>query len=136
MNYRFDFFFSYWILFWFFLYACKLVPYNPLFALLLALFENLISIIFFITNGYPKIDIICFFIVMICIKVVPIIYLLKVEKKAKIEILPCITLFIIYLFWLHCNNKDIRDLYFIKTSRPLQINTPLVQVLRNFITMN
>lgn len=112
-NYRFDFVFSYWIFAWFILYYLKVVNYSPLFALVIGFIYNIFLYIYLIYvykndktkyNFYVLFD---FVIVNFFIKVLPIYYLLFIQKnKITIHnILQTFILFTFYLLWIIINKK-------------------------------
>ena len=112
-NYRFDFVFSYWIFAWFILYYLKVINYSPLFALVIGFIYNIFLYIYLIYvykndktkyNFYVLFD---FVIVNFFIKVLPIYYLLFIQKnKITINnILQTFILFTFYLLWIIINKK-------------------------------
>ena len=108
---RFDFLFSYWVLFWYILYYFKFVKsYNPKFALILALIENLL-ILFFMFFYKPKIyTIIYFIIVVFFMKIIPLYIVWNTCIKMK-DIYMTIFLFCIYLIWIYINNITLKKIF-------------------------
>lgn len=117
-KFRLDYVFSYWIFAWFIFYYYKIIKYSPLFSLVIASIENIIVYFYLIykyllnKTKYNYYVLIEFLIVNLFIKVLPIYYILYIEKKEinkieKKDILFTLLLFIIYIIWLIINNKFI-----------------------------
>ena len=107
---RTDFVFSVWIFLWFLLYICNIVPYNPTFALFLGLVFVNISIIYFILND---ISIIRFSLVTMVQKILPLFYLVyinKLEIRFK-DILFTIIVFMIYNIYVAFNDSNLYEVY-------------------------
>lgn len=103
---RFDFIFSYWIFIWFILYLYNITSYSPKFALILGLLNNIIILLLMIRYKTNNIIIFNFIIINTLIKVLPIYYLRNeviYEKDINISII----LFLIFILWLHLNNKTL-----------------------------
>jgi hypothetical protein len=104
---RYDFIFSYWILAWYLLYYFNIIDtYNPTFALIIALLQNILIILLMVYYNTKLYYIILFIIVVILIKCIPL-YTIKNKNIAKKDILTTFILFTIYLFWILLNNVDI-----------------------------
>jgi hypothetical protein len=103
---RADLVFSYWIYIWFILYAFKITQYNPKFALLLGLIDNIIMLIMMLIYGTSKRTIFYFILINTLIKVVPIYYLSNEKIKLK-DIYFTLVLFIIFIIWLHINKQSL-----------------------------
>jgi hypothetical protein len=101
---RVDYVFSYWIFGWFMLYYVGITRYNPFFALLVSLIENILLLILMIYYGVSIKSILSFILINFFIKVLPVIYLIKTKIILRDVIVTCI-LFLIYLVWLYINNK-------------------------------
>jgi hypothetical protein len=104
-----DFIFSYWIFGWFILYFTRIISINPKLWLIVAFWENIISVfvLFFKSKMYVFIR---FFIVNLLIKVLPL-YLIRNTKIHKTDIVYSVLIFVIYLLWLYINNFTIFTLY-------------------------
>jgi hypothetical protein len=104
-QYRFDLLFSYWIVLWFFLFVFGFTRFNPLFALILAFFENMINLVVFYCYDFSLYDIFLFFVITIFNKGLPILYIyLKHEFKIKeTDITFTFILFFCYIGWLLFN---------------------------------
>lgn len=103
---RFDFVFSYWLFVWYLLYMLKIVSYNPKWALMIALIENIfvVTLMIFYKNSFINIFLFCF--INIFIKILPLWSLRKTKYEIN-GIYSLIILFCIYLLWLKINNFDI-----------------------------
>lgn len=130
---RIDLIFSYWVLLWFILYVFKLVPYNPLFWLWVALIENFLNIGLFIY--YKRFEFLWAFIAVIfIIKVLPIWYLRNTPIRINDMIFGLI-LFIVYYCWLIYNNSSLHKLYnatydSIKNNKP-SYTTPFIYFMNS-----
>jgi len=101
-----DLVFSYWVYFWFILYAFKITNYSPKFPLLLGLIHNIIMLLLMLLYGTSKRTIFYFIIINTLIKVVPLYYL-RNEVVIMKDILFTIILFIIFIIWLHLNHHSL-----------------------------
>jgi hypothetical protein len=101
---RYDFTFSYWILAWFFLYYTKIIPYNPISWLWLAVLHNIItlSLMFYYHNSAINVGL---YILINLIKVIPIWVLRKTDFYEEDFICGAI-LFGIHLWWLSLHRKS------------------------------
>ena len=101
-----DFIFSYWIFAWYLLYLLGIVTYNPKFAILIGIVENIcIILLMFYYNTKIRL-VLLFIIMMILLKLIPI-YTIWHSKINKKDIILTIILFIIYICWSIINNKSI-----------------------------
>lgn len=103
---RFDLVFSYWIYFWYILYAFKITTYSPKFPLILGLIDNIIMLGLMFMYGTSKVTIFYFIVINTLIKVVPLYYLRNQKIKMK-DILFTIILLGIYIIWLHINKQSL-----------------------------
>jgi len=96
---RYDFTFSYWILAWFFLYYTKIIPYNPISWLWLAVLHNIVtlSLMFYYHNSAINVGL--FILVGIIIKVIPL-WILRNTEFYEEDFLCGAILFGIHLWWL------------------------------------
>lgn len=132
---RVDFIFSYWIFFWYLLYISGLiVQYNPKFAILCGLAENvfiLLLMLYFHTN--VKL-ILLFIIMMIPLKIIPL-YTLWDTKITWIDVQITFFVFLFYLVWGYMNDKKIHD--FTKRTQELILHNkntlPGMQILDKII---
>lgn len=103
---RFDFVFSYWIFIWYLLYMLKVVDYNPKWALMIALIENIFALALMIYYKNSFINIFLFCLINLFIKILPL-WSLRNTKYEINGIYYLIILFCIYLLWLKINNFDL-----------------------------
>ena len=114
---RLDFIFSYWIFFWYILYIFGLFArYNPKFAIIAGLFENIIIVLLMVFYQTSIKLIILFAIMSVILKIIPL-YTLWNEKIKSGDIGFTFLLFFAYLFWTSINNLKIGD--FLKRSKGL-----------------
>lgn len=101
--------FSYWIFLWYLLYFFGIMNvYNPKFAIIIGLFENLVilSLMVFYNTKYKLIFL--FIIMMIILKIIPI-YSIRNTKIYYQDIMATIFLFLVYLLFMFFNNKNFYD---------------------------
>lgn len=103
---RVDLVFSYWIFFWFILYAFKITNYSPKFPLILGLIDNAGMLLLMLLYGTSYLTIIYFIIINTLIKVIPLYYLWREPLKMK-DIYFTAFLFIIFVIWLHINKQSL-----------------------------
>jgi hypothetical protein len=103
---RADLVFSYWIYFWYILYAFKITNYSPKFPLILGLIDNLIMLVLMFIYGTSGRTIFYFIIINTLIKVVPLYYLRKDTMKIK-DIYFTVGLFFVFIIWLHINKQSL-----------------------------
>jgi len=101
-----DLIFSYWIYIWYLLYIFNYTSYNPKFALMIGLIDNIIMLILMLYYNTPKKTIVIFVIVNTLIKVVPLYYLRKYLVKWSDIYFTCV-LFLIFILWLHINKQNL-----------------------------
>jgi hypothetical protein len=101
-----DLVFSYWIYFWYLLYAFKITSFSPKFPLLLGLIDNLIMFLLMLLYGTSRETIFYFIVINTLIKVVPLYYL-RNEPIKWIDIYFTIFLFVIFVLWLRVNEQSL-----------------------------
>jgi hypothetical protein len=112
---RFDFLFSYWIFAWYLVYIAGWTPYNPTFALGIAILQNL-TLLFSMHKTQPY-TIFLFILAMFLFKILPFISIThRIQPK---DVLASILLFLGYVGWLCLNGLS--PLY------PLRIYSDIVQ---------
>jgi hypothetical protein len=133
MQYRFDLVFSYWILVWFILFEYDFIRYNPKFALVIGLFENMVYLLYMIFYKNSISSIWLFVIINFFIKIVPL-YIVSNTVIYKRDILFTLCLIVIYIIWLLVNSVNVYQ--YIKD--PLKIfrenktdQTPLISVIKH-----
>lgn len=103
---RSDLVFSYWIYFWYILYAVKITSYSPKFPIILGLIHNIIMLSLMFLYGTSKRTIFYFIIINTLIKAVPLYYLRNESLQMK-DIWFTGFLFIIFIIWLHLNKQTL-----------------------------
>ena len=103
---RIDLVFSYWVYFWYILYALKLTTFSPKFPLLLGLLDNIIMFIFMVMYGTSKTTIFYFLVINTIIKVVPLYYMRNQPIQMK-DIYFTFFLFLVFMLWLHMNQQSL-----------------------------
>lgn len=103
---RADLVFSYWIYFWYILYAFKITNFSPKFPLILGLIDNIIMLILMLMYGTSKRTIFYFIIINTLIKIVPLYYLRNESIRTK-DIGFTIFLFAVFFIWLHLNKQSL-----------------------------
>jgi hypothetical protein len=101
---RIDLIFSNWILLWFILYIFKFTTYSPKFILLVGILENIIMEIILIIHKKFK-TFILFLIIITLTKIIPFYYIRNSLLRKK-DVYFTVALFIVYLIWLHMNNRN------------------------------
>jgi len=101
-----DLVFSYWIYFWYILYALKITNYSPKFPLILGLIDNIIMLVLMFMYDTSKRTIFYFIVINTLIKVVPLYYLRDEPIKIN-DIGFTILLFVIFVIWLHLNRQTL-----------------------------
>lgn len=130
---RADLVFSYWIYFWYILYAFNITKYSPKVPLILGLIDNIFMLLLMLLYGTSQRTIFYFIIINTLIKVVPLYYLRNELIKMK-DIYFTIFLFLIFVLWLHINKQSlIGNLKLIHDSLLYgQDKTPFMALLNKF----
>ena len=103
---RVDLVFSYWVYFWYILYAFKITTFSPKFPLILGLIDNIIMLGLMLLYGTSKITIFYFIIInKLIIKL--LLYYLRNERIKVKDIYFTILLFGIFVLWLHLNSQSL-----------------------------
>jgi hypothetical protein len=102
-----DFIFSYWIFFWYLLYIVGFINYNPKFAIICGLFENLFIMLLMIYYKTKKRLLFLFFIMFTLLKVIPL-YSIWTTKIKWNDIIFTIFLFVLYLIWVKKSFLDFK----------------------------
>lgn len=106
MALRIDLVFSYWIFFWYILYALKLTIYSPKLIIGLGIIENFIMLLLMFYYKTKKDTIIKFIMINFFIKIVPF-YMVFNDKIKLADVYATIILFIIYSLWVYLNGETI-----------------------------
>ena len=117
---RIDFIFSYWIFAWYLLYIFKIVDaYNPKFAIIAGLIENLCILLMMIYYNTKIKLVILFVIMMIILKIIPIYTIWNKNIQSKdIEKLP-------YPDWVSEEDKKTAIKYISDNIKKLYVNDNL-----------
>jgi hypothetical protein len=103
---RADLVFSYWIYFWYILYAFKITNFSPKIPLLLGLIDNIIMLFLMLFYGTSKETVFYFILINTFIKVIPLYYLIN-QKILMRDIYFTTFLFIVFILWLHINKQSL-----------------------------
>ena len=104
-----DLIFSYWIYLWYILYIFKVVKYNPKFAIICGMIENLIILLLMCIYNTKKILVVLFIIMFVILKLIPLYTIWNDKIHLNDDIKNTSLLFIIYLLWIHLNQLTITD---------------------------
>lgn len=147
LNLRFDFFFSYWIFIWAILYYfitrtqfvnSKTKEYiqinvNPKFALYIALFENICTLIYLLFHTLTTTLIIKYLFMIFALKIIPL-YLLQEEKiHLPKDLLSVSSLFVVYNVYLTFFQTSLYAIYNSSLQSFIMGNnqTPFFHLLQN-----
>jgi hypothetical protein len=103
---RVDLVFSYWILAWYIAYMAKLTPYNPKWAFILGIIENIVLAIALVLYGGVISSVVLFLLVNLILKGLPL-YTIYNTKSTITDIYSLIGLFVIYAIWVHLNGTTV-----------------------------
>ena len=103
---RIDLVFSYWIYFWYILYAFKFTNFSPKFPLIIGLLDNIVMFFMMLAYGTSFNTIISFLFINTIIKAIPL-YNLKNEQIKIKDIIFTVVLLFIYIIWLHINGDSL-----------------------------
>lgn len=106
--FRIDFIFSYWIFAWYLLYMARITIYLPKLALIIAVIEAVVS--YFLLKTANTFTIVCAFIIVSCIKIIPLITLWREPIRQK-DIWVLFILFVIYNIWLGIHGETMLGVY-------------------------
>ena len=88
----------------------KFVKYNPKFAIMIGILENIVLLIFMSFNGANRRTIGYFVLINTLMKLLPF-YLLRHEKIRIGDIQATFGLFVIYVGWIFLNNQSLPENY-------------------------
>jgi hypothetical protein len=112
---RFDLLFSYWIVAWYFFYMIGLITYNPTFALIIAILENILMLI---SMYKTRTSTVVFFIVaLLLFKIVPLFSITRSIQPR--DVFATLLLFMIYVSWLYLNGLTLQY--------PLQLSIDIIE---------
>lgn len=103
---RIDLVFSYWIYFWYILYAFKFTNFSPKFPLIIGLLDNIVMFFMMLVYGTSFNTIISFLFINTIIKIIPLYNLRNEQIKIRDIIFTTVLLFI-YVIWLHINGDNL-----------------------------
>lgn len=118
---RFDFAFSYWILLWYGLYELRIIQYNPKFALIIAIMENLLSVVWMVYYSYAYLG--TFILINVFIKVIPL-YRLTPTTYTRQDVYATVALFGVYSGWMWINQTSFPEL-FMKNMEYIKEDSPV-----------
>lgn len=108
---RLDLVFSYWILFWFVLYSIKVVSFSPKLAIIIGLFDNILSAIYLVVKNAPPINIIKYLCINTLIKAIPLFFLWRDKIILPRDVIIIVLFFLLYLGWLYINRTNVYSIY-------------------------
>ena len=110
-----DYLFSYWIFAWFILFILSMkstfikTHFNPRFALLVALFANIMSFMYFLFHNATILVLLKYILVIILFKIIPLFLLRKEKVRWFNEISIAVIVFIMYFVYIESNNVHLHD---------------------------
>ena len=108
---RSDLVLSYWILAWFILYMIGIVRTSPLFATVLAIILNIITLLYLIFANASTYNITKFIIINSIIKGLPLWYMIvRSPYITRTSIIATVILIIVYYIWLLMNDMDLNKI--------------------------
>ena len=111
---RSDLVLSYWILAWFILYAIDVVRTSPLFATVLAIILNIITLLYLIFANASVYNITKFIIINTIIKGLPLWYMIvRSPSITRSSIIATVILIILYYMWLLMNDMDLNKIIYV-----------------------
>ena len=103
---RIDLVFSYWIYFWYILYAFKFTNFSPKFPLIIGLLDNIVMFFMMLAYGTSFNTIVSFLFINTFLKIIPL-YNLRNEQIKIRDIIFTVVLLFIYIIWLHINGDSL-----------------------------
>jgi hypothetical protein len=107
---RMDHIFSYWIFIWFIFYLFGFIKYNPKFAIMVGIIENIMIMIAMIYMNTSKKLLLLFFIMFLILKMIPFMIIKNTIINTN-DIGVTFMMFILYLCWMFINGKSFYDFY-------------------------
>lgn len=104
-----DLIFSYWIYAWYLLYLFKVVPFNPKFAILCGIAENLCILLAMLFYHTKKILVVLFLIMFFILKLFPLYTIWGAKINLKEDTKNTLILLFIYLIWIRLNRITLSD---------------------------
>ena len=120
---RIDFVFSYWIFFWYICYELRITKYNPIFAFLFGVLENIgvLLLMIYYANSYDHLLSFCLYIFIF--KIFPL-WSLRNTSYSRKDIYVIFVYFLVYILWLFFNHVSITSFYN-NLLKNIQMNKPL-----------
>jgi hypothetical protein len=110
---RIDLWFSMWIFAWFLLFIVGAPVPSPTFALIIGNIAVIMVIIFFRSRfASYRVE---FILTYIICKVIPLFIMVNIEKELNLDPVPTVVLFIIYILYLHLNDRTFAYIYRLDT---------------------
>ena len=111
---RSDLVLSYWILAWFILYAIDVVRTSPLFATVLAIILNIITLLYLIFANASVYNITKFIIINTIIKGLPLWYMIvRSPSITRSSIIATALVIALYYIWLLMNSMNIDKIIYV-----------------------
>ena len=105
-----EYIFSYWIVLLFiFYYIAPIKAINPFLLLCIALIQQTTSLIYYIYLGISAFTLTIYALTILLLKVIPL-YLIR-DSKNKWNPVFSLSLFLVYLLYLHYNGTDFIEVY-------------------------
>jgi len=105
---RVDLVFTYWIYAWYLAYIAKLTIYNPKWALVVGIVDNILLAIALLLYGAKISSIAFFLLVNVILKGIPL-YTIYNTKTTKTDIYALLVYFAIYTLWVHVNGGTVAE---------------------------
>ena len=112
---RFDLLFSYWIVTWYLLYILGWTTFNPTFALLIAIFENILMLVSMYKTRASTV--VLFIVALFIFKIVPLFSITRSIQPR--DVFTTLLLFMIYVSWLYLNGLTLKY--------PLQLSIDIIE---------
>ena len=102
------FIFTYWIFTWFILYITNILPYNPIFYIIIGYIISLFEFYYLIIKKTNNYNLTKFFIINVFLKLIPLLILILLNKYTfnLIDIYFGFFVFTIYLFVMYIFNEN------------------------------
>lgn len=102
---------SFWIIVYFILYCCELVPFNPLLLVILCIFFQLITIFcYYIFNN--KLDSkLCYLIIILIIKIICLYFIYNIKITCD-DVCFSIIFILVYNLYISYSDENIFYIYF------------------------
>lgn len=112
---QFDLLFSYWIATWYLLYILGWTTFNPTFALIIAILENILMLVSMYKTR-PS-TVLLFIVALFIFKIVPLFSITRSIQPR--DVFATLFLFMIYVGWLYMNGLTL--------NYPLQLSRDIIE---------